>query len=202
MDFPSFDLGILLDPTKQKRMKREVKKKLTYMNAYDAALNLGFANHGTSLSSPDSSAYFPHLQDSDRASIVDVYGNALAVSSVPFSFFLDTGDEDDKRSAASTANDRWFQNRFNEFLLHIKYEPFFPSLYMYSWEELGSNLLPRFFKCLLKRDGSRYPSGSINNLLNACQRILHDHQQSPDIGRFTGSPSFEYSDEFSIYSNY
>ena len=56
--------------------------------------------------------------------------------------------------------------------------PLFPSMFMYSWEELGSNLLPRFFKCLLKKDGTRYPSGSINNLLNACQRILRIHQRS------------------------
>jgi hypothetical protein len=47
MDFPSFDLGIPLDPSKRKRTKSEVKKKLTYTNAYDAALNLGFANQGT-----------------------------------------------------------------------------------------------------------------------------------------------------------
>jgi hypothetical protein len=177
MDFPSFDLGIPLDSTKRKHTKHEVKKKLTCTNAYDTVLNLGFVNQGISCSL-DSSAYFPRLQDSDRASIVDVSGNALAVFSVPCSFLPDTGDEDDERSVASAANSRWFQNRFNEFLLHIKHEPFFPSLYMYSWEELGSNLLLRFFKCLLKKDGSRYPSGSINNLLNACQRILRNHQRS------------------------
>jgi hypothetical protein len=58
---------------------------------------------------------------------------------------LDTGaDDDDVESVASAANDKWFQNQFNEFLLHIKQEPFYPSLFMYSWEQLGIDLLPDF----------------------------------------------------------
>jgi hypothetical protein len=91
----------------------------------------------------------------------------------------DTGkDDEDVESAASAANDRWFQNRFNEFLTHINHEPLYQSLIEYSWEVLGTDLLPRFFKCLLKKNSSRYPSSSINNLLNACKRILRSHQHS------------------------
>jgi hypothetical protein len=48
------------------------------------------------------------------------------------SFLPDTGDDDEIETAAFVANDRWFQNRFNEFLVHIKHVPFFPSISMYS----------------------------------------------------------------------
>jgi hypothetical protein len=66
-------------------------------------------------------------------------------------FLLDTRDNDDVESVASAANDKWFQNRFNEFLAHINHVPLFPSIFMYLCKQLGTNLLPRF-KCLLKRD--------------------------------------------------
>ena len=48
---------------------------------------------------------------------------------------------------------------------------------MYLWKELGKDLLPRFFKSLVKKDRERYPIGSINNLLNSCQRILKAHEK-------------------------
>lgn len=38
-------------------------------------------------------------------------------------------------------------------------------------------MLPRFLKSLLKNDGERYPTRSINNLLNSCQRILRAHRK-------------------------
>ena len=112
--------------------------------------------------------------------IFDVFREPVS-STPPCLFLPDTVDDDDFESGASAANDKWCQNRFNEFLAHINHVPLFPLMFMYSWEELGSNLLPHFFKCLLKKDGTRYPLGSINNLLNACRRILciHQHSQIP-----------------------
>lgn len=56
--------------------------------------------------------------------------------------------------------------------------PLFPLMFMYLQEELGTNLLPQFFMCLLKKDRTSYPFDSINNLLNACQCILCIHQRS------------------------
>jgi hypothetical protein len=110
---------------------------------------------------------FSHF--SDLASVINVSAMPLASSDSPSSFLPNTSEDDkDVESVALAANDRWFQNRFNEFLVHINYEPLYQSLYEYLWEVLGTDLLPRFFKCLLKKDGRRYPSGSINNLLNAC----------------------------------
>lgn len=110
--------------------------------------------------------------------IMNVSTDPVTTSVHESSFLPDIGDNDDLETATSAANDRWIQNQFNEFLIHIKHEPFYPSIGMYSWESLGTDLLPRFFKCLLKEDGSRYPSGSIINLLNACQRLLRAYQSS------------------------
>jgi hypothetical protein len=126
------------------------------------------------LSSPTSCSSM--LQDC--TSIVTVSADPLTASVHGSSFLPDTGVDDELETAASAANDRWFQNRFNKFLVHINHEPFYSSIGMYSWEVLGTDLLPRFFKCLLKKDGSRYPSGLINNLLNACQRLLRSYQRS------------------------
>jgi hypothetical protein len=54
---------------------------------------------------------------------------------VATSFLPDTGEDDaNVENAASAANDKWFQNRFNEFLVHIKHEPLLPALHTYSWE--------------------------------------------------------------------
>lgn len=61
--------------------------------------------------------------------------------------------------------------------MFAKHQPLHEYLWMYSWKELGQDLLPRFFKSLIRKDGKRYPTGSINNLLNSCQRILRAHQK-------------------------
>ena len=56
-------------------------------------------------------------------------------------------------------------------------EPICSNIYEYDWHTLGDNLIPFFFKALLKKDGNRYPSSSIISLLNGAQRILHAHQK-------------------------
>jgi hypothetical protein len=183
MDSPSFDLGIPLDYSKWKRTKRTkpiVRKKLAFTNVHNATLSLGISKQPANVFLALGSDIFSCV--SDPASTFDVSNMPLVASSSPSVSLPDTGEDDeDVESAASAANDRWFQNRFNEFLIHINHKPLYQSLYEYSWEVLGTDLLPRFFKCLLKKDGSWYPSSSINNLLNACQRILRSHQRSQGL---------------------
>jgi hypothetical protein len=57
-------------------------------------------------------------------------------------FLPSTGDVYDVKSIVSTTSNKWFQNRFNEFLAHINHMPLFPLMFMYLQEELGANLLP------------------------------------------------------------
>jgi hypothetical protein len=156
---PSFDLGVPADSTKYKRSKL-TRKKLVFSNAANAALSLGFSKlpvhqlgsvipalciPGSSdaciLSSPTSCSSM--LQDCTF--IVTVSADSLTTSVNGLSFLPDTGDDDELETATSTTNDRWFQNRFNEFLVHINHKPFYSSIGMYSWEVLGMDLLPRFF---------------------------------------------------------
>ena len=170
MDSPCFDLGIPLDCLKRKRVKRTkpiVQKKLAFMNAHDATLLLGISKQPANVFLALGFDIFSCVPD--HASAIDISNMSLVASGSPSLFLLDTSEDDeDVENVVSAANDRWFQNRFNEFLIHINHKPLYQSLYEYSWEVLSIDLLPCFFKCLLKKDGSRYPSGSINNLLNAC----------------------------------
>jgi hypothetical protein len=80
------------------------------------------------LSSPTSCSSM--LQDC--TSIVTVSADPLTASVHGSSFLPDTGVDDELETAASAANDRWFQNRFNKFLVHINHEPFYSSIGMYS----------------------------------------------------------------------
>jgi hypothetical protein len=122
MDTPSFDLGIPPDVIKGKCCKR----KLLFRSATDAALSLGFPEQPMrcsicSLVSPVHGDCFP---------VFDVSGEPVS-STPPYSFLPDTVDNDDVESAASAANDKWCQNRFNEFLVHINHVPLFPLMFMY-----------------------------------------------------------------------
>jgi hypothetical protein len=145
LDTPSFDFGIPANSTKHKRRKL-TRKKLVFSNAADATLSLGFSKqpvHQLESCSPDSCISYssascilsnPILSISmlqDCTSIVNV-GPSWSASVHVSSFLPDTGDDDEIETAAFVANDRWFQNRFNEFLVHIKHVPFFPSISMYS----------------------------------------------------------------------
>jgi hypothetical protein len=159
MEVLSFDLGISLDPAKRKRTSHYVRKKLSFTNAHDAALTLGISGESSALGSQCTSNSPVDVLYSFSPSDALIVSSTESIPIVP-SFLLDTGEDDaEVESVASAANDKRFQNRFNEFLVQIKYEPLLPALHMYSWEQLGTDLLPRFFKCLLKKDGSRYLSG-------------------------------------------
>ena len=85
-------------------------------------------------------------------SLYDCPGRSVETESICnlLAFLPDFGDHDEEDTPASNAMDRWFQNRFNDWLKHVNHEPSCPNVYEYDWQMLGDNLLPFFFKVQLK----------------------------------------------------
>jgi hypothetical protein len=104
--------------------------------------------------------------------------------------FLPDSIDDEPETNASIANERWLRNRFREWCEIVNIQPFHHNLEDYEWEVLGPDLFPRFFRCLLKKDGERFPSQSLKNLLNSIQRILRRKQRARMIETKIYEPLF------------
>ncbi|KAG0590571.1 hypothetical protein KC19_1G110600 [Ceratodon purpureus] len=74
----------------------------------------------------------------------------------------------------SLKNETWAQNRFNSWRESVGLDTSI-SIVNLPLEEFA-DLLTRFFLCLCKDNGERYPSGSIGNMYDSFHRIIGRHQ--------------------------
>ena len=90
-----------------------------------------------------------HPRDSSQGKAISNQGEIALIGALIPLFLPNIRCDDEEEWPTSLANNRWFQKKFNEWIVFAKHQSLQEYLWMYSWKELGQDLLPCFFRSLI-----------------------------------------------------